>query len=607
MADELAGLLSLLDGTLDGLAEGAAAGRGWSLPEAARVPVAAALAARHVGPTLYLAPTPARALAVAEEAGLFLGASVPVVRLPERERLPYEMARDDRASGDRTRALALLSGDEPALVVASWAAMTEHCAGPEARQAGLDVAVGDRHGPVALVRRLETLGYEAEHIAERPGSAARRGGIVDVFPVGADRPVRIEFFGDDVESIRLVDLASQRSVERVTTVHLAPAVTGTETARVAAAALLEGLEDFRATGEGADVVIEQLELVADGNRSDFAGFLEPLLYSSTACDWLNGRCQAIVDSGEEGETALVGLIEHETRTRTEQEHRLAIPPGLSGLRIRPEQATAALRSITARVEFLRFGGEGGGMRRLPFRVVPGFAGRLKPFAQQCGAWAKEGRTVIVASQQALRLAEILETEGIPADVRRVLGSPPDQGTIRLVPIALSGGFMLDEQFVLATDAEIFGFRKRRRPARTRTGVRSDLVSTLEVGDYLVHADHGISRYGGLTRRTVEGTEKEYLELQYAEGRPALCARRPARFRDALRGAERPPTLVDAAGLGRMAARATASAPGGHRDGGRAVEPLCAAGTGARPCVLGGWRLADGDGSRLPLRGDRGTA
>jgi transcription-repair coupling factor (superfamily II helicase) len=74
-----------------------------------------------------------------------------------------------------------------------------------------------------------------------------------------------------------------------------------------------------------------------------------------------------------------------------------------------------------------------------------------------------------------------------------------------------------EDLVFITDAEVFGFRKRRRPTRTRQGLKSDLVATLEPGDYLVHADHGIARFGGMVRRATDGVTREYLELQYAEG------------------------------------------------------------------------------------------
>jgi transcription-repair coupling factor (superfamily II helicase) len=177
------------------------------------------------------------------------------------------------------------------------------------------------------------------------------------------------------------------------------------------------------------------------------------------------------------------------------------------------------RRLTVRpggVHLQRFGSEETGARRLPMRVTPSFAGKLKALAQQATAWAKQGREVVIASQQAVRLAALLEEEGAGPELTRRLAQPRGQGSVTIMPSAVGGGFMIDEGPILITDAEIFGFRKRRRPTRTRTGIKADLVATLEVGDYLVHADHGIARFGGMVRRTVDGVEREYLELQYAE-------------------------------------------------------------------------------------------
>src|SRR5690606_35918668 len=133
-----------------------------------------------------------------------------------------------------------------------------HLAGPEVSSAGIDVRVGERDDPAGLVARLEALSYAVDYVADRPGMAARRGGIVDVYPAGGETPLRIEFFGDEVDSIRVLDLASQRSLNRTDHVHLPPAGTGTSHARAAARALANSLT---VDSDEADRLLEQLELV----------------------------------------------------------------------------------------------------------------------------------------------------------------------------------------------------------------------------------------------------------------------------------------------------------------------------------------------------------
>ena len=510
---ELVGLTAVTADVIEPLLR---AGKGelrLGVPETAKAPVAAALAARREGPVLLLVPSPAVAQAAYDELALFLD-DVPLARLPEREGLPYEFLRDDTlAAVDRARALTALGGSDRALVVASWAALSEHCAGPGVRSEGIDLAVGQSVEPNALVARLEAAGYAVTGLADRPGSVARRGGLVDVFPAGVEQPLRIEFFGNEVESIRQVDLASQRSVARLDHAHLPPAATGTRHARDAARALLATASG---SGEQAELVLEQLELLAEGNRTDYEAFFEPLLYETSALDYLNPATLVVLDDADEGEVHLASAVEHETRSREELERRGAIPSGLPALRAGPETVRERLAAHGNPVHLQRFGTEELGARRLPLQVTPSFAGKLKPLAQQSARWARDGRAVVIASQQALRLAELLDEEGVSATLTRRLPDRPASGSITLLPLAVTGGFVLDEGTVLITDAEVFGFRKRRRPSRGRAAVRADIVSDLEAGDYLVHADHGIARYGGLVRRTVEGVEREYLELQYAD-------------------------------------------------------------------------------------------
>jgi len=194
-----------------------------------------------------------------------------------------------------------------------------------------------------------------------------------------------------------------------------------------------------------------------------------------------------------------------------------IPAGLPDLNTSGALIEAAFASRSNTIHLYRFGTEELGARRLPLSATPSFAGKLKPLALQAASWAKQGLAVVIATQQALRVAELMAEDGVDARLTRRLGDRPSAGEIVVMPLAVGGGFTLEGQFALVTDTEIFGFRKRRRPTRTRPGIRSDLVSTLEVGDYLVHADHGIARYGGLARRSIDGIEREYVELQYAQG------------------------------------------------------------------------------------------
>ncbi len=513
VAGELAGLTQSLAGavpTHPGGAEGAPVRFG--VPENAKPAVIALVAGEAPAATLVLVPTASRAQALLDELTLFT--RLPVHRLPENDRLPYEFSRDDGfARSARATALAALRNDAQAIVVASWVAFAEHCAGPERLLESVSLAKGARFEPEALIRALEQAGYDVDAVADRPGMVARHGGVVDVFPAGGEQPARIEFFGDEVESIRLVDLASQRSFGRVESIAFPPAATGMRFARDAAAALLPTLST---SGEDAEKVAEELQLIAEGQRTDYEAFFEQILFQSTAAEYLGESVTLVTEDDDLGVETLETHLEHQGRGRAEQEGRGAIPGGLPALNSDVGSVRRAIGAVQRSFALDRFGDEKFGARRLPLTVTPGFAGKLRTVVQQCIAWANEGRAVVVASQQALRIADLLEEDGHSPRLARALDRPPENGMVTLVPVATSGGFRLDDSPVLVTDTEIFGFRKRRRPLSNRKTIASDLLATLEVGSYLVHADHGIGRFAGMVKRVTDGIEREYLELDYAE-------------------------------------------------------------------------------------------
>jgi transcription-repair coupling factor (superfamily II helicase) len=277
-------------------------------PEAAKAPVITSIAGQWDGPTLVLAPTPAAAQALTDELTLY-SRDPAVMRLPEQERLPYELTRDDPvAEHERERALGVLARGEHTVVVASWAAISGHCAGPERRAAGVTVRSGQPIGPQALLDALERAGYEREPVADRPGTMARHGGIVDVFPPSADDPLRIEFFGDEVESIRVIQLESQRSRERVGAAHFDPVSTGTREAHEAAAKLLERLrEDDDTDGR----FVEELARIAEGGRTQYPELFESLLFDSSGLDHLHASTLVVIDDHAAG----IEALGHSSRTK----------------------------------------------------------------------------------------------------------------------------------------------------------------------------------------------------------------------------------------------------------------------------------------------------
>jgi transcription-repair coupling factor (superfamily II helicase) len=492
--------------------------------DASKAAVAALLWRRMRRPVLLVAARESDAETYHEQLRAWAGEAA--VRFPARSGLPYQRdAGGTEASWQRIavlRRMASAGRDEPPLVVASVAAVAEHTLRPAelGRGPGL-VEAGQRLSLEALAEALVEAGYAMERLVERPGQAARRGGLIDVFPPGLDDPVRIEFFGQDVESIRSFSIETQRTIERLDRVHIGPATEWFPT-REELASLAEELEGAR--GEQAEEDVHALrrgELPAPG-------LYGPLAVDATILDHLRPASVAsetsrdallVLDEREALNAAMRDLDELATERRAdlaargEIDARAPFPHEHHGL------LTAALDDHRRRVELARWAtGHEPGAFRLPFAPADAYAGRLQDAASETHRRQQRGDRVVVATQQAQRFAEVLAEAGVEAPVRRALDGVPPRGAVTLVQGGLPEGWEVatpDGILALVTDRELFGFVKRRRALRRRGTHRSRFLAEVQPGDFVVHADHGIARFAGIVRRPVDGEDRDYLELRYA--------------------------------------------------------------------------------------------
>ncbi|MDP2728365.1 MAG: transcription-repair coupling factor [Dehalococcoidia bacterium] len=433
-------------------------------------------------PTLVVTARPYRARQLQEELGAWLGDSGDIFLFPEPDALPYEPAAAGSPSQhQRLRALLALTGWDQErgiddrttgktsvpLIVAPAHALMHQVLSPGELAAGTQaIRKGGRLDLSSLVAEWLDLGYEQVQAVERPGTFSRRGGILDVFPSTSPLPVRLELYGNQVESLRHFDPLTQRSVELVSQITVTPAQ---ESPRGGAASLLDYLP------EGALLVMEEPSSI------------------QTTIEALDEQAQELrrqrLETGELGTAAPRPYFDwNELAGKLARlPHRLAVGPW---------------------VEEERSG--------LPFHSPSFYGGRLRLLVREVQDVRSQGSTVVIASHQAGRLADLLEEGGSPVPVLDAIREPPPAGALLLVNGSLHGGWALGS-FTLLTDAEIFGYVKPRRAVVRRSTGRELLLSDLNVGDYVVHVEHGIARFAGLVHLASDGSEKEYMLLEYAEG------------------------------------------------------------------------------------------
>jgi transcription-repair coupling factor (superfamily II helicase) len=425
----------------------------------------------------------------------------------------------DAAVGRRLEALAALGpGGEPSLIVSSRRAAMRPTLSPQVLASTvIELAPRGRADLNRLAAQLTDLGYAREPLVEEPGQFSVRGGILDVFPAAGRAPVRAEFFGDEIESLRLFDPGNQRSVMSVPRVTVRPGrelVLGSQRGaravdRIRQAGGLDHLRgDVRADWED--------DLARLGAGSSFPGvefyaaYLEPSLpslFDHLAKDVL------IIDLEPERQLADVREAEQETLALAEAEavdHEL--PPSFRPPMVPSERLTAMgwerIR-ITA--------GDADGGVDLGWRQPEPIVRRPAALNQLLA----ERESVVLATEQSERLEALLTEAGTG---RQPLELDLDLDAV-VIPGLLHGDADLpvgadnhELSIAVLSDHELFG--RVRRPVTRRGGTGKGLPTVsleFQPGELVVHVDHGVARFHGMGLKEMDGAEREYLELEYAEG------------------------------------------------------------------------------------------
>jgi transcription-repair coupling factor (superfamily II helicase) len=479
---------------------------------------------------------------VADELVAWLGDAGDIAVLEPRTALAYErseLVADETAA--RVAALAAWRSGRARILVASVQALLQHTLAPDDLPTTPRVIhPGARVHQDALLRELFDLGYTPVLEVAGRGEFARRGGIVDVFPPSMDLPVRIEFFGDEIDSMRAFDPTDQRATGAVDRAVLLPASefllpsggAGVLRERLGrgAARLPERLAADLARLEGAET--DPLRPTStDASRSlavgDAAEVWAAHLAPATGLDHVDPGTLLLLDEPGDLADAAAFLWSQADERRGELVEASELPKDWPSTYLGPREWKARLvASRTLELTWESSPAEGvamaSGVRgsgdlfgwREP--VLPlGRAGRLD---EAIAGWRDDAARIVLASDQAPRLADLLDAAGHPvAVVDRVAEAPPP-GSVTLVGRSLNGGFAGGpDGLVLVTDRELFGTVRVRRPKALRRIVPRDLLERLTPGDLVVHIDHGVARYERMLRRGGAGEERDYLELSFAGG------------------------------------------------------------------------------------------
>ncbi|MHB9032401.1 MAG: CarD family transcriptional regulator, partial [Anaerolineae bacterium] len=499
------------------------------LLEAARPYVLNALHQDWPGALLIVSASPESARNLADQLHAWSSQPERILYYPPPDVLFYDHtswdadAQQQRASvlTELTRRRENGTGEAGIIVTSTWALMPKSVPPPAFRRALRTLQAGQRITINDLLVYLATNGFKFATVVDTPGTFSHRGSIVDIFSPQYSRPVRLDFWGDEIDTMRWYDPASQRSAEKVESLTLGPASEALPAYGKTAAAVLETIDLSTCDTITRQHLAEEFAALREGRvvptLTSYLAYLYPR--PANLLDFLPPGTLLFLDDLTGVEAASETLENQALALRAEMQGEGSLPLDW----LVPYFTWSELRAMLEAHRAVNLGYDAEDnppyLGERTFISVPQFAGQLRYALSDIAELARSQRVVIV-TRQTERLTDLLHEQAIATEPVTEIIEPPAVGSVSLVDGIIGEGWAYTpEQLVLLTDVEIFGWaRPRKRRTLPEHRISPEVFySDLRDGDYVVHLEHGIARYHGMVRKTINNLEREYLELEYAAG------------------------------------------------------------------------------------------
>ena len=464
-----------------------------------------------------------------------LGADL-VWPFPVEDVLAAEIAVSSKDTvNDRINTLNWLQQGKPGVVVTSLAGLKRQLV-PQStwQQASLTLDMDSAIDPAKLAGQLVAMGYQRSDLVAAPGEFAIRGGIIDIYPLNQDDPVRIELFDTAVDSLRRFDMATQRSIENLKQVTIAPAtdlIASAATLKAAGARLAAQGTKAKAkakTKEAKQALTAELLEAADqlsrGERPDALALYMPALYPepSRLSSYLTKDALVVYDDYTKLADADVSLLQETTDwyASLQEGGKLAEAPAAVTLQEldRGEHRTHLYLSLFQK-------GMGNirlkSLTNVATRNVQQFFSQMPLLKTEADRWRKQKQTVVYLVAEKARREKLSETLH-DFDIDAVISEPQAllPGVQQVVAGTLANGFELPTaHLVVVTEHELFNAKVKHR-ARHQTLANAERLRSytdLHPGDYVVHVNHGIGEYVGMQTLEVDGVHQDYITILYQKG------------------------------------------------------------------------------------------
>ncbi len=449
------------------------------LTESGKAHLAASLCQNLNLPGLYVCDSEYAAKKAAADLSFFYGENT--LYYPAKEIEYYTVdAKSNEYLNERLKVLEqLVNTSEQTLVVMSTDALLQFTIDYDAYVSSImTMTVGDSYPIEALAKRLVEMGFVREEMVEGPGQFSIRGGILDVFTPSADNPCRIEFFGDEVDSIREFDPMTQVSIEPLDTVTFS--------------------------------AVDEEYHVKDGYPSVLQYISRKAVVLMDEPHRVAERAQGLAWDVEE---TVKALLEKEVISEAKEQYIHNFESTLSALLAHPFVGLYALPHSCKEYRPKA-------SASITMGATNSFSGKSEFFYHDLQEWAGKDYRIFVLAGNSTKIAALEENlKGQEFQTARWDDSAKsvEPGILYLLEGSLRKGFYYPLiRVVIVSDEEIFGRQSKKRPRKKKLDSASKIrnFTDLDIGDYVVHQTHGIGEYVGLDTLEVDGCRKDYLKIRY---------------------------------------------------------------------------------------------
>lgn len=393
---------------------------------------------------------------------------------------------------------------------------------------------GTEINPNELRQQLLTMGYTKSDMVNTPGEFSIRGGIIDIYPITEEHPIRMELFDTEVDSLRFFDVDSQRSIENVEEFRLSPATEillepafFPDLVKRIEKRLAETLKQMANDSDKQQLVENlegDLELLRDGQKPDMFFKYIGMSYPDPASllDYVPQDSILLFDEFARIQETDERLEKEEAEWQTETLERLET--------VRDTKMSHNFRSLLekdtlSRIYLSLFQKTPSNVRiakmtNIVYKQMQQFHGQMNVLKTEMDSWAKNNYAVVVLApslERAEKMKQTLADYEMESVILKDESEVPKFGQTQFVLGSFQNGFELPlSKVVFISETELFN-KKQQKPKKRQklsNAERIQSYSELKVGDYVVHVNHGIARYVGMETLDINGVHKDYLLLVY---------------------------------------------------------------------------------------------